>query len=123
MAILGSIQDGLTGNYQTLAIKSIMDGFAALAFSSMLGVGVLFSVLVIGLYQGGITLLAVQAQSLMTTPMQIEMTAVGGVLLIGIALSSLLEIKPIRVGSFLPSLFIAPALVAIFTWLGILAKL
>jgi uncharacterized protein len=123
MAILGSIQDGLTGNYQTLAIKSIMDGFAALAFSSMLGVGVLFSVLVIGFYQGGITLLAVQAQSLMTTPMQIEMTAVGGVLLIGIALSSLLEIKPIRVGGLVPSLFIAPALVAFFTWLGVLAKL
>jgi uncharacterized membrane protein YqgA involved in biofilm formation len=123
LTILGSIQDGLTGNYQTLAIKSVLDGFAALAFSSTLGVGVLFSVLVIGFYQGGLTLLAVQAQSLITTPMQIEMTAVGGVLLIGIAVSSLLEIKPIRVGNFLPALFLAPMMVAIFTWLGILVKI
>lgn len=123
LTILGSIQDGLTGNYQTLAIKSVLDGFAALAFSSTLGVGVLFSVLVIGFYQGGLTLLAVQAQSLITTPMQIEMTAVGGVLLTGIAVSSLLEIKPIRVGNFLPALFLAPMMVAIFTWLGILAKI
>jgi uncharacterized membrane protein YqgA involved in biofilm formation len=122
MTILGSIEDGLTGNYQMLAIKSILDGFAALAFSSMLGVGVLFSVLVIGIYQGGLTLLAAQAQTLISTPMQIEMTAVGGVILVGIALSSLLEIKPIRVGNFLPALVIAPALVALFAWLGILAK-
>ena len=122
MTILGSIEDGLTGNYHTLAIKSILDGFSALAFSSMLGMGVLFSVLVIGFYQGGLTLLAAQAQSIITTPMQIEMTAVGGLILIEIALSSLLEIKPIRVGSFLPALLVAPALVAFFNWLGILSK-
>jgi uncharacterized membrane protein YqgA involved in biofilm formation len=122
MAILGSIEDGLTGNYQTLAIKAVLDGFAALAFSSMLGVGVLFSVLVIGVYQGGLTLMAAQAQALLTSPMQIEMTAAGGIILIGIAISSLLEIKPVRVGNFLPSLVIAPALVAFLAWLGILAK-
>jgi uncharacterized membrane protein YqgA involved in biofilm formation len=123
MAILGSIDDGLTGNYQTLAIKSILDGFAALAFSSSLGVGVLFSVLVIGIYQGGLTLLAAQAQALITAPMQAEMTAVGGVMLVGIAFSSLLEIKPIRIASFLPSLLIAPILVAILDAIGILAKI
>jgi hypothetical protein len=122
MTILGSLEDGLTGNYQTLAIKSVLDGFAALAFSSMLGVGVLFSVLVIGVYQGGLTLLAAQAQSLITTPMQVEMTAAGGVILVGIAFSSLLEIKPIRVGNFLPSLIVAPVLVAILNALGILSK-
>jgi uncharacterized membrane protein YqgA involved in biofilm formation len=122
MTILGSIEDGLTGNYQTLAIKSVLDGFAALAFSSMLGVGVLFSVFVIGAYQGGLTLLAAQAQSLITTPMQVEMTAVGGVILVGIAFSSLLEIKTIRVGNFLPSLLIAPILVAILDYIGILAR-
>jgi uncharacterized membrane protein YqgA involved in biofilm formation len=122
MTILGSIEDGLTGNYQTLAIKSVLDGFAALAFSSMFGVGVLFSVLVIGVYQGGLTLLAVQAQTLITTSMQIEMTAAGGVILVGIAISSLLEIKPIRVGNFLPSLLVAPILVALLDAIGILAK-
>jgi uncharacterized membrane protein YqgA involved in biofilm formation len=122
MTILGSIEDGLTGNYQTLAIKSVLDGFAALAFSSLLGVGVLFSVLVIGIYQGGLTLLAAQAQALITTPMQVEMTAVGGVILVGIAFSSLLEIKPIRVGNFLPALVVAPLLVAILDMVGVLAK-
>jgi uncharacterized membrane protein YqgA involved in biofilm formation len=113
MTILGSIQDGLSGDYKLLAIKSVLDGFAALAFASSLGVGVLFSTIVILLYQGGLSLLAAQAQALITPPMMSEMTAVGGELLLGIAISSLLEIKPIRVGNFLPALLIAPLIVAI----------
>lgn len=113
MAILGSIQDGLTGNFELLAIKSVLDGFASLAFASSLGVGVLFSSLIILLYQGGLSLLAAQAQALISPLMMSEMTATGGVLLIGIAVSSLLEIKPIRVGSFLPALVVAPLIVAI----------
>jgi len=119
MSILGSIQDGLKGDYSLLAIKSVLDGFAALAFASTLGVGVLFSVLVILFYQGGITLLAAQLNSVITPAMMSELTAVGGVLLLGIAVSSLLEIKPIRVGNFLPSLAVAPLLVALLTFLKI----
>ena len=111
MTILGSIQDGLTGDYNLLAIKSVLDGFAALAFASTLGVGVLFSTLVILFYQGGITLLAAQVQSIVTAGMMNEMIAVGGIMLLGIAVSSLLEIKPIRVGNFLPALAIAPLVV------------
>ena len=111
MAILGSIQDGLTGNSELLAIKSVLDGFAALAFASSLGPGVLFSALVILIYQGGISLLAAQLNSLVTDPMMAEMSAAGGVILVGIAVSSLLEIKKIRVGNFLPALFITPLLV------------
>ena len=111
MTILGSIQDGLTGNYELLAIKSVLDGFAALAFSSTLGVGVLFSTLVVLVYQGGISLLAAQLDRFVTASMMAEMTAVGGVILIGIAVSSLLEIKKIRVGNFLPALALAPLLV------------
>jgi uncharacterized protein len=118
MAILGSIQDGLTGDYNTLAIKSIMDGFASLAFASSLGAGVLFSALVILAYQGSITLLAAQVQAWVSAEMMAEITAVGGVLLIGIAISSLLEIKPIRVGNFLPAIVIAPILMAILSYLG-----
>jgi uncharacterized membrane protein YqgA involved in biofilm formation len=106
MTVLGSIQDGLTGDYSLLAIKSVLDGFAALAFASSLGVGVLFSVVVILVYQGGLSLLAALAQSITTPAMMDEMTAVGGVLLLGIAISSLLEIKPIRIGNFLPALLI-----------------
>jgi uncharacterized membrane protein YqgA involved in biofilm formation len=115
MTILGSIQDGLTGNYNLLAIKSVLDGFAALAFASTLGVGVLFSTLVILFYQGSITLLAAQVQSIVTSGMMNEMTAVGGIILLGIAVSSLLEIKPIRVGNFLPALLIAPLVVWIIS--------
>lgn len=111
MAILGSIQDGLTGDYNLLAVKSVLDGFAALAFASTLGVGVLFSALVILVYQGGISLLAAQLNAIVTPSMMNEMTAVGGVILLGLAVSSLLEIKKIRTGNFLPALAIAPLIV------------
>jgi len=111
LTILGSIQDGLTGNYQLLAVKSLLDGFAALAFSASLGVGVLFSTLVILVYQGGLSLLAAQAQSVLTTPMINEMTAVGGLLIMAIGFGSLLEMRPIRVANYLPALVIAPLIV------------
>ena len=115
LAILGAIQDGLIGDYQLLAIKSVMDGFAAFALSSTLGVGVLFSAIIVFLYQGGFSLLAVQLQGVMSQVMIDEMTATGGLLLIGLAFSSLLEIKPIRVGNFLPSLVISPLIVYILS--------
>lgn len=111
IAILGSIQDGLTGNYNLLAVKSVLDGFAALAFASTLGVGVLFSSLMILVYQGGISLLAAQLNSFITQAMMNELTSTGGVILIGLAISSLLEIKKFRIGNFLPALFIAPLIV------------
>ena len=120
VAILGAIQDGLMNDYQLLAIKSIMDGFASFAFASTLGIGVMFSAPVVLIYQGGITLLAAQIQGVMTPAMTGEMTATGGVLLVGLALSSLLEIKEIRVGNFLPALLISPLIVAVLAALGLL---
>lgn len=111
MTILGAIQDGLTGDYNLLAVKSVLDGFAALAFASTLGMGVLFSALVILAYQGGISLLAAQLNAIVTPPMINEMTAAGGVILLGLAISSLLEVKKIRTGNFLPALAIAPLIV------------
>jgi uncharacterized protein len=111
IAILGSIQAGLTGDTNLLVIKSVLDGFASMAFASTLGVGVLFSAAMILVYQGTITLLAAQLNALVTKPMMAELTATGGVLLIGLAISSLLEIKKIRVGNFLPALVIAPLIV------------
>jgi hypothetical protein len=119
IAILGSIQDGMTGDYKMLAIKSVLDGFASLAFASTLGVGVLFSAGMILIYQGGISLLAAQLNALVTPAMTAEMTAAGGVMLMGIAISSLLEIKPIRVANFLPALVITPLIVAVLALLGI----
>jgi uncharacterized membrane protein YqgA involved in biofilm formation len=76
-------------------------------------------VIVILVFQGGLTLLAAQLNAVISPAMMAEMTAVGGILLLGIAVSSLLEIKPIRVGNFLPSLAIAPLIVAILAILGI----
>jgi uncharacterized membrane protein YqgA involved in biofilm formation len=111
MAILGSIQDGLTGDYNLLAVKSTLDGFASLAFASTLGIGVLFSSVIVLAYQGGISLLAAQLSTLVTAPMMNEMTATGGVLLLGLGISNLLELKKIRVGNFLPALLFAPLIV------------
>ncbi len=118
LSILGSIQDGLTGDYKLLAVKSILDGFGSLAFSSSLGAGVLFSSLVILIYQGGISLLAAQLNAIVTQSMMNEMTAAGGVILMGLAISSLLEIKKIRAGNFLPALAIAPLIVWILSLFG-----
>lgn len=120
MAIMGSIQDGLGGDYQTLAVKAVLDGFAALAFASTLGVGVLFSAATVLVYQGAITLLAAQLNSVVTPLMMNEMTATGGLILIGIAISSLLELKPIRTASFLPALLLAPLIAAILAAFGLL---
>jgi uncharacterized membrane protein YqgA involved in biofilm formation len=111
MTILGAIQDGLSGDYRLLAVKAVMDGFAALAFASSLGIGVLFSAVTVLIYQGSISLLASQLNALLTSAMINEMTATGGVILIGLALSTLLEIKPIRTGNFLPALLISPLIV------------
>jgi uncharacterized membrane protein YqgA involved in biofilm formation len=111
MAILGSISDGLRGDYLTLAIKAVLDGFITIAFSSTLGIGVLFATIPVFVYQGGISLLARQLNTIMTNSMMNEMTATGGVLLMGLGISSLLEIKKIRVGNFLPALVIAPLIV------------
>jgi len=115
MAILGSIQDGLTGNFQVLVVKSILDAFIAMAFASTLGLGVIFSALTVLIYQGAITLLATQVQSIVTPAMMNEMSATGGIILMGLAISSLLEIKQIRAGNFLPALIIAPLVVWVLT--------
>lgn len=113
IAILGSIQDGLTGNFEMLTIKAILDGFASIAFASSLGIGVAFSALSIFVYQGAITLLSGFFSQYFSTAMMIEMTAVGGLILMAIAISSLLAIKKIRTGSYLPALLVTPLIVFI----------
>lgn len=115
MAILGSIEDGLTGSINTLVVKSILDGFAAMAFASSLGVGVLFSAFMVLIYQGTISLLATQVQESATPLMMSELTATGGVILVAIAISSLLEIKKIRTASLLPALLVSPIIVWILS--------
>jgi uncharacterized membrane protein YqgA involved in biofilm formation len=115
MAVLGSISDGLRGDYLTLSIKSVLDGFLSIAFASTLGMGVTFSALPVLAYQGSISLLAARIDAIITAAMMNELTATGGILLIGVGVSSLLEIKKIRVGNFLPALAIAPLIVYILS--------
>jgi uncharacterized protein len=110
MAILGSIQDGLTGDYRLLTIKSVLDGFAAIAFSASLGWGVAVSALSILIYQGGITLFASAISHFLTDPMVVEMTATGGLIIMGIGIR-LLNLREIRLANFLPALAIAPMIV------------
>jgi len=119
MAILGSIQDGLTGDFNTLAIKAVIDGISAIAFASSLGIGVLFSSVIVVFYQGIITLLAAQIQFLMTDVMLSEVNALGGITLVGLAISSLLEIRKIRVANFLPGFLVVPFIVLLFKYFGI----
>lgn len=113
LAILGSIADGLSGDIELLVVKSALDGLVSIIFAATLGWGVGFSVVPVALYQGAITLLAGGADAVLTERMIVELTATGGLLVIGIGLR-LLDVKQIRVASFLPALAIAPALVALF---------
>ena len=112
LTILGSIRDGLYGDYQLLAVKALLDGFAAMAFASALGWGVGFSAITILLYQGALTLLASAVAGAFSEVMIAAMSAVGGILILGIALR-LLELRRVRVGNLLPAIVLAPATVAI----------
>jgi uncharacterized protein len=112
MTILGSIQDGLSGDYTLLATKSILDGFASLALAASMGWGVLFAALTVLVYQGGLTLGAGLMKTLLTEPMVAEMTATGGTLIPAIGLN-LLDLTTIRVANFLPALVVAPLVVAV----------
>jgi uncharacterized protein len=112
LTVLGSIEDGLTGDYRLLAIKSLLDGFAAVAFASALGWGVGFSALTVLLYQGALTLSASWAAGVFSEPMVAALTAAGGILIIGIGLR-LLELREVRVANLLPALVLAPASIAI----------
>jgi uncharacterized membrane protein YqgA involved in biofilm formation len=115
MAVLGSISDGLRGDYLTLSIKSILDGFISIAFASTLGMGVAFSAIPVLAYQGGISLVASKLDAIISATMMNELTATGGILLMGVGISSILEIKKIRVGNFLPALAVAPLIVYILS--------
>lgn len=111
MTLIGSLNNGLTGDSTLLTLKATMDGLAAIAFTSSFGIGVGFSTLIILVYQGGLSLAAgLLAQSLpdpATDPRVLLVTGVGGLMILGISLN-LLEIAQVRVASFLPALALAP---------------
>lgn len=111
MAVVGSIQDGLTGDASTLYAKSMLDGISSVIFASTMGIGVALSSISILLYQGTITLLAGVFSAILSDSVIKEMTAVGGLLIVGISML-MLEIKPVKVANLLPAIPIA-ALVAV----------
>jgi uncharacterized membrane protein YqgA involved in biofilm formation len=112
LTFLGSIQNGLTGDPGVLVIKSVLDGFTAIALAATLGWGVLLTIAVILVYQGGLALGAATFASLLTDPQLREMNAVGGLLVLGVGLK-LLGIRDVKVADFLPAILVAPVLVAV----------
>lgn len=113
MTILGSLQDGLQGDFQLLLLKSIMDGASSIFLAGSLGIGVLFSFIIVLVYQGGLTLLAKTLSGVFTDPVILALTIVGGALVICLGLN-LLEIKKIKVANFLPAIVFAPLFQLLF---------
>ena len=121
LTFLGAIRNGLTGDASLLAIKSVLDGLSAIAFAATLGWGVLLSLIVIIFYQGGLAAGAAVFAGLLSDAQLREMSAVGGLLILGVGLK-LLKIRDVRVADFLPAIVIAPLLVAAAGIMGGLAK-
>ena len=109
LTILGSISDGLGRGIEQLTLKSVLDGFAALAFASTFGIGVLLSALSVAVIQGVLTVVGVLLGSVLPEADIAALTATGGLMLAGIGLR-LLRIRDIPVGNMLPALVVAPLL-------------
>ncbi len=105
MAIVGSLEDGLTGNTGTLFAKSVLDGIIAIIFAATLGIGVAFSAIPVFIYQGAITLTARFIRPWLTDSVIIQTSLVGSILIIAIGFN-ILELKRIKVGNLLPAIFI-----------------
>ena len=112
MAIVGSLENGLTGNYDTLKAKAVIDGIAAIVFASSLGIGVLFSAAAIFLYQGTISLAAGLLAPLLSDSVIAEMTCVGSLLIVALGLNMLVASK-IKIMNLVPAIFL-PILLCLF---------
>lgn len=113
MTILGAFEDGLYGTPNLLVAKSVLDGFSSIVLAATMGVGVLFSFIPLLLFQGGLTLFASTMHTVLTEIIITELTAVGGIILLGLGIT-MLEIKKIRVLNLLPSLVIVVILAYFF---------
>jgi uncharacterized protein len=106
LTVLGAMEEGMNQNPELLLAKSVMDGFSSIALAAAMGVGVMFSVIPLLLYQGGITLFAGSLQNVLSEPLIMEITAAGGIILLGMGIN-ILEIKKIQVLNLLPALLMA----------------
>jgi uncharacterized membrane protein YqgA involved in biofilm formation len=113
LTFLGSIQNGLSGDATLLSVKSVLDGFTAIALAATLGWGVLLTIPLILLYQGSLALGASLFSGVLTGLQLREMSAVGGLLIIGVGLK-LLAIRDVKVADFLPAIVVSPLVVAAF---------
>lgn len=121
MAIVGSLDAGLRGEYSTILTKSLIDGITATMLASTLGLGVIFSAVAVFVYQGAITLLAGLLQPLLTEAIITEMSAVGGLLIFAIGLN-MQGITKIRVGNLLPAILVPLAYIPIYNWIMAMIK-
>jgi uncharacterized membrane protein YqgA involved in biofilm formation len=114
LTVVGSIEDGLTGDYETLASKALLDGFASIAFAAALGWGVALAAVTVLVVQGGLSLAAGLFEHVLATGSEplAALVSTGGILIIGISLK-LLGVKDVRVGNFLPALVLAPVIVGV----------
>ena len=121
LTILGSLENGLTGDITLLATKSLLDGVASIAFAAALGAGVYLSAITVLVVQGGIAGGAFLLRDVMDPATVLVITAAGGLILLGVALR-LLDLKPVRVANFLPALVLAPIFLRVAElvrgWLG-----
>ncbi len=113
MTILGAFEEGLGGEPNLLLAKSVLDMFGSIILSASLGIGVIFSVIPLVIYQGGLTLFAGSLTGFLTDPIISELTAVGGLLLIGLGIN-ILEIKKIKILNMIPSLIVVVILAYFF---------
>ena len=119
MAITGSIEAGLNHDYRVIVSKGVIDGVTSISFAAALGVGVAFSVIPVLVYQGGITLLAGWVGPYLPEAVITEMTAVGGTLIVAIAVNMLaLGREKIKVGNMLPAIFLPIAYIPLAEWIG-----
>ena len=114
LTVVGSIQDGLTGDYESLAVKAMLDGFASIAFAAALGWGVGLAAISVLLVQGGISLGAAPLDDVLGEGSETlaALTSAGGILIIGISLK-LMDLRDVKVGNYLPALVFAPCVVGV----------
>jgi hypothetical protein len=119
MAIMGAMEAGMNHNYTILISKGVLDGVTSISFAAAMGVGVAFSAIPMLIYQGALTLLASFAGPYLGTAVVIEMSAVGGTIIAGIAINMLgLGKGKLRVGNMLPAIFLPIAYIPLVSWLG-----
>lgn len=119
MTIMGSLEAGIHADYSIIFAKSALDFVSSMAFGAAMGIGVTFSVFFILVFQGGLTLLATVVAPFLSAAVVTEMSAVGGVILMGMAINMLeLRKEPIRVANMLPCIFLPLAYMPLSAWIS-----